>query len=268
MRQSKFKNLFIFILLFSILACHHSNGSKTTGVVEHDMSRATIDIELPTSLWDHIEAVYKVSVTKAKEESKSEKKADGKSESKTETEDTNTTLAADLSKEYVPLVVYLSEKVDNKGILQSHDHQLYFGAGGGILDLADFVESRRGSYYMKVEFAKAKSEVNPDVPLKDFSKETIKVFYLSNSRRRKLAGKIVGSGCNKYFDITSFFAKSMKTNGFLMNTTDHLDVTNLSGSFFFAAQIDKTLYISQLSIKDSRFNSLQCHPMINKVESL
>ena len=256
------------ILSFLSWSCNRGDHSKAAKVVEHDMARATIDIELPTSLWDRIESVYKNTAAKPKEEPKAEKKGEGKVETKVETEDTNTLLSADVSKEYVPIAVHLIEKKDNKGILQSHDHLLYYGAGGGILDLADFVENRRGSYYLKVDFAKAKTEgVNENV-VKDFSKEVIRVFYLSNSKRRKLGGKISGSGCSKYYDITKFFEKSMKGNGFLLNTTDHLDITALSGSFFFAAQINKTLYISQLSVKDSRFNSLQCHPMLNKVESL
>ncbi len=265
------KNKAVVLLIFCLAplsSCHRSDSNKEMKLVEHDMSRATIDIELPTSLWDRIETVYKVTSSKAKEESKKEKKGESKGEVKVEGDSDDSLLLEDVSKEYVPISVRLSEKPDNKGILQAHDHQLYYGAGGGVLDLADFVENRRGSYYLKVEFAKTKTEETNEAAVKDFSKESIRVFYLSNSRRRKWGGKIVGSGCNKYYDITSFFEKSMKGNGLLLNTTDHLDVTSTAGSFFFAVQLNKTLYISQLSVKDSRFNSLQCHPMLNKVESL
>ncbi len=240
-------------------------------MLEHDMSRATIDIALPTSLWDRIDAVYQAG-PKAKVENKEEKKPEDKIETKSEAKpesEAGEPLVDEVSKEYVPLTVTLVEKPDNKGILQSHDHQLFFGPGGGVIDLADFVENRRGSYYLKVTFGRGKpDEVKEDAKALDLSKESVKVFYLSNSRRRRWNGKIIGSGCTKYFDITNFFEKSMKGSGFLLNTTDHLDVTSLSGSFFFAAQVNKTLYISELSIKDSRFHPLQCRPMLSKVESL
>lgn len=260
MARIKFGLISIFVFLMS--SCTKSEKLGESKQLDHDMSRATIDVELPSALWDRIDSTFKSGI-KAKEEPKEEKKSESKSDSKPSSD----LLIEEMSKEYVPLTVHLIEKSDNKGILQGHDHQLYFASGGGVLDLADFVENRRGSYYLKVDFGRGKYEGDSD-PTKDFSKENIKVFYLSNSRRRKWEGKIIGSGCTKYFDISSFFEKSMKSEGFLLNTTDHLDVTTLSGSFFFAAQINKTLYISQLSIKDSRFNSLQCHPMLNKVESL
>lgn len=269
MTKNKSKILFSFFLILPTLvgACHGSDINNNSKLIDHDMTRATIDIELPTALWDRIEAVSKPTA-KPKEEPKTEKKSEGKGEPGPGSEEPESLLSEDVSKEYVPMTVRLIEKPDNKGILQSHDHQLFFGAGGGVIDLADFVENRRGSYYLQIEFGKGKADENNDVVPKDFSKETVKVFYLSNSRRRKWDGKIIGSGCYKYYDITSFFEKSMKANGFLLNTTDHLDVTTIGGSFFFAAQINKTLYISQLSIKDSRFHSIQCRPMLSKVESL
>lgn len=253
MAKTKIASLF-FALALS--ACHKSEKGSDVKILEHDMSRATIDVELPTALWDRIDAVYKTGP---------KVKAEGKPEAKPEAE-VGDPMIDEVSKEYVPLTVVLSEKPDNKGILQSHDHQLYFGPGGGVVDLADFVENRRGSYNLKVIFGKGKPDGSKEDPLNDLSKESVKVFFLSNSRRRRWEGKLIGSGCTKYFDITSFFEKSMKASGFTLNTTDHLDVTSLSGSFFFAAQVNKTLYISELSIKDSRFNSLQCRPMLSKVE--
>ena len=266
----------VFILLSAALltACHSRESSQKSQLVDHDMSRAKIDIELPTTLWDRIDAVYHED-TKAekKSESEPEKQPEAKKVAKEVAKEVagevGQTLLEEITKEYVPLTVILTEKPDNRGILQSHDHQLYFDPGGGVLDLADFVENRRGSYYFKVIFGKGKSEnKKEEASAIDFSKENVKVFFLSNSRLRKWDGKIVGSGCKKYFDISKFFEKSMKGQGFLLNTTNHLDLSSLAGSFFFTAQVNRTLYISQLSIKDSRFNSLQCRSMLSKAQSL
>ncbi len=243
------------------------------------MSRATIDIDLPSALWDRIESVYHSTYVKAaKEEAKSEapKAETAKGEaSKNEgsKSDPADAILDEVTKEYVPISVKLIEKADNHGMLQSQDHHLTFGPGGGVIDLADFVENRRGSYFFQVEFGKGKETVSAEVGeagalSRDYSKEPIKVFYLSNAKRRRLSGKIIGSGCNKYYDVSSFFASAMKAKGLLLNTTEHLDVSAISGSFFFVSQINKTLYISQLSIKDSRFSTLQCRPMIGKIGSL
>jgi hypothetical protein len=260
----------LFGLLLILSACHSKTDVANDKFVEHDMSRATIDIDLPTALWDRIEAVYHSTYTKpAKEESKADA-----SKGEAPKSDPADAILDEVTKEYVPLTVKLVEKTDNHGILQSHDHLLLFGPGGGVIDLADFVESRRGSYFLQIEFGKGKVESastdadEAGAANRDYSKEPVKVFYLSNAKRRRLNGNVVGSGCNKYYDVSSFLSGAMKAKGLLLNTTEHLDVTALSGSFFFVSQINKTLYISQLSIKDSRFSQLQCRPMIGKIGSL
>lgn len=150
-----------------------------------------------------------------------------------------------LPTEFAPLKVYLIEK--NRGILQRQNVSIEFGPGGGELDLRDLVQNKSGSFRLAVEF------------LADAPPEAVrKVFYLSNSVRRKRGSEVIGNGCNRYYDITSVFTKAMKSKGLLLNTTDQRHVSALAGTYFFAVKHEGKLNLAQLTIRDSGQRALHC----------
>ena len=153
-----------------------------------------------------------------------------------------------LPTEFAPLRVYLVEK--NRGVLHGINYEIVFGPGGGELDLQDFVENRKGSFYFAVEFM-------PDVPIEKGSLNR-KIFFLSNSLRRHNQSETIGNGCHNYYDITTSFEAAMKGNGYPLNTTDLRHVSALAGTFFFALKNEGKLSIAQLTIKDSSHRGLQC----------
>ena len=161
--------------------------------------------------------------------------------------------AAELEKgvlptEFAPLKVYLVEK--NRGVLHGINHEIVFGPGGGEIDLQDFVENRKGSFYFAVEFM-------PDLPVEKASTGR-KIFFLSNSVRRHNKAETIGNGCHNYYDITTSFDAAMKTDGYALNTTDLRHVSALAGTFFFVMKTEGKLSIAQLTIKDSSHRALQC----------
>jgi hypothetical protein len=152
---------------------------------------------------------------------------------------------AALPSEFSPLKIYLVAK--NRGILGRENIQINFEPGGGELDLQDYVAAKNGSFYFVTEF------------MPNLEKATRKVFFLSNSVVRKIDGEKIGSGCDSYFDVSKFFADSMKLRGILVNTTRARHVSALVGTYFFAAVNEGKLYLARLTVRDSVERSLQCH---------
>lgn len=142
------------------------------------------------------------------------------------------------------LKVYLYER--NKGILGGENHLLIYPAGGGELDLKDFVTDKSGSFYFSAE-PKTKNE-----------KPNLKVYFLSNSVVRDLDENQVGSGCDTYFEISSAFAKAAAADGFLLNTTAQRHVSAAAGTYFFVIDDGNKVQLARLTVKDSRYPAVQC----------
>lgn len=148
---------------------------------------------------------------------------------------------------FVPLKVYFIEK--NEGILERGNTVVQLAAGGGDLDLSEVIRDKRGSFYLAVEFLPEMEDVKR------------RVFFLSDGKQRRIDADVVGAGCDVYFDISKAFTRAMKKVGFLLNTSDGRHVSALAGTYFFAAAKGDKLYLSALRIKDSKYKSLQCHPL-------
>ncbi|MGE3975588.1 MAG: hypothetical protein AB7F59_13765 [Bdellovibrionales bacterium] len=217
-----------FLLVLILVGCEETpeyvKGKKT----KIRMAAATQDIVLPAKLWAELEAIYKPLIL---------------DQSRVEEEGSRVKL--ELPKEFFPFSFYLNEK--NKGVLKQGDHELIFEKGGGVVDLANFLTDQKGSFHVAVR---------PQLELDKNDK--VMVFYLSNAKRLNIDGEVHGAGCTKYMDITNYFTERMKKEGILANTTSQRHVALLVGTYFFAASIKGKLYLSQLTIKDSRFKKLHC----------
>jgi hypothetical protein len=127
-----------------------------------------------------------------------------------------------------------------------------FAAGGGDIDLSDFVNPLKGSFYLVAEF------------MPDLEGATRKTFFVSNSITRQRKEERIGSGCHDYYDVTSAFNKAALGEGLLLNTTDERHVSALAGTYIFAAlnvgqsRNDKKLYLASLTIHDSAHRELTC----------
>jgi hypothetical protein len=209
--------LILFVLVFA--SCTKTPRYKKKTYSERNMNSVTAGVELPVSLWSKLEAVP------------GEKAVDEPWPTK-----------------FFGIRVFLSEK--NRGILGGVNHELIYGEGGGELDLADFLQSKNGSFYFAIE---AMIEGKPDKP-----KPERHVFYLSNAVKRRLGNEAVGAGCGTYHDITGFIDNVMKGEGIQVNTTAGRHVSTLAGTYFFAIPYENHLYLAHLTVKDSRFRVLHC----------
>lgn len=120
--------------------------------------------------------------------------------------------------------------------------------GGGIVDLADFVTPLRGAFQMKIR---------PRVEGSDHV-EGLRVFYISQAKKRSLDGEDFGAGCGKLMELTSFFGKKMGGHGFDLYTADQRYLSVVGGTFVLAAFAKEALQVASVTFTDSRFPDKMC----------
>ncbi len=145
---------------------------------------------------------------------------------------------------YTSVKVFLKEK--NKGVLKKPMMAFEFSRGGGELDLSALVGPNPGTFFLGFEF--------PDF-------ENIhqkKAFLISQSRQRKVDGEVLGSGCNKVFDISSEFFKQIGEEGIKINTTRLRHDSILGGHLVVYAEGAKNWLLTQITFFDSERQDLFC----------
>lgn len=217
---------------------------------EVEASREEVQAQLPRSLWNKIIQTLPASgpVASAEPEAKNEhenKDPGGGHEAKGE-HGSEPAVKSDgpLPSVFAPVRVHLIEK--NPGILTRGHTTIEFAAGGGTLDLSEYVSAKNGSFFLVFEFVPDLDEVKRHV------------FFLSGAIKRKLNGDVVGAGCNTYFDISEAAEKAAGKEGFLVNTTGGRHASALAGTYFFSAAHAGKLYLAALSITDSTRKPLLC----------
>jgi hypothetical protein len=233
---------FLFGCAWLVLGCQAHEGFKREEYKEQTFDDLAEDFKVPSKLLD-------IATFTATKEAGGEK-AEGKKEEKKEEGKGGESAAAGGAGEVVfgDVTVYLVEK--NPDIIHGEAVKIKFPRGGGVIDLAQYVSTQAGSYF-----------VGFDVP--DFQDATDKkVIFLSDAKKRKVDGEVLGAGCNQYLDITNKFMKSMQTGvGIKVNTTRERDVTVLGGKFILSAKKADGVHITQVSFTDSRYKNLFCGAM-------
>lgn len=240
------QNNFIFLSFFLLLSlsCHKAEETTTherSGYETVNLTRATTDVMLPAELWDRMESAYHTTHTtgfgsageKSSEDAPAAEKKEGISQK------------IEIPTQYMALKAYLTEKdVDALG---GKNFELTFGLGGGELDLKDFVKKGKKQFSFAVQI---------DEPFNP--KDTLKVYFLSNSKSAKLGNTEWGAGCQKYMDITTYFSKTLSRQGVLVTAADLRYLRVLGGSFFFVLNKNNSLYLAQLKVTDSRYKNTFC----------
>lgn len=120
--------------------------------------------------------------------------------------------------------------------------------GGGTVDLADYVTPLKGLFRLKITLENDHREVQfPS-----------KVYFISQSKERKVDNETFGSGCGKYFDVTKFFNTSMTRNGFELYTADQRYVPVVRGTFVFVSYTPEALQLASVTFYDSRYTAWDC----------
>lgn len=147
---------------------------------------------------------------------------------------------------FVPLLAELVDK--SVGVIQGSPKRISFPKGGGRLDLKDVVTGQ-GSFYLSFpadQFAKL-----PDL---------VHLYYVSQSPLKKIGNESFGLGCGKWVDIKNKFSSLKKDKFFKLNTTDQRYLYVLAGHYVFVFRENNQVYLSQLTITDSRYTNELCNP--------
>lgn len=126
--------------------------------------------------------------------------------------------------------------------------QILTPPGGGTVDLADFVTPLKGAFNMKIRLENDHNETQ--IPTK--------VYFISQAKDRKIGEDHFGAGCDKYFDVTSFFLKRMAKDGFALYTADQRYLSVIRGTFVFVSYAPDALQLASLTFYDSRYTKWDC----------
>lgn len=160
----------------------------------------------------------------------------------------NQTLPAESAKPkqivYTTARVIFKEK--NKDVLKNPLMVLEFPRGGGEVDLSHITTETPGTFYLNFEFPEFANVTNT------------KIFFVSQSRQRKVEGEILGSGCKKVLDVTKAILTAQGKEGIKVNTTRHRHSSVLGGHFIILGESEKNWMITQVTFFDTSRPELFC----------
>lgn len=230
----KLRSLICFLSIFLILLI--SSGCKEESEVQESFERGYVtetskNFKFPAPLKDIIEDEYVAFM-----------KTQGPPfDIKTKEE-----LLLQLPREYLDLTVTLRPLAS--GTLS--DPTIFsLPRGGGGIDLKDYVRGAKGSFFVT---GTATKTVSPEqAPAK------LKIYFLSQAKKRKIGDEKFGAGCDRYMDITNYWL-GKSGEGIQVNATDQRYVSVLAGTYYFVGFESEKIFLASLKIYDSRYPSLQC----------
>lgn len=134
----------------------------------------------------------------------------------------------------------------NPGVIEGEAVKILFPRGGGSLDLSRYVMEQRGSFFLGFDFPAFEGALEK------------KVFFVSNSRKRRIGSQVFGAGCGQLLDISKQFLKHMGEEGLKLNTTQARYLSVIGGTFIFAAIDDKEVKIAQVTLTSTQNTHLFC----------
>lgn len=140
--------------------------------------------------------------------------------------------------------VLLYEKTP--GTLVSPSIEITLPKGGGVIDLAQYVKSKPGSFLLSFRLNYGETS------------DSLKVQYVSRARKRRLNNKIYGLGCQSVADLKSYYLKTIEPEGLLLDTTRSLYLSVILGDFIFSYDKDLNTMLTRVSFTDSRQPQLAC----------
>lgn len=147
---------------------------------------------------------------------------------------------------FMPLKVRFSESHDGRGVLKDTTIQFDLEKGGGKVDLKDVINGP-GSFYM-------------NFPEEQFAStlEMMHMYYISQAPTKRIQGESFGIGCGRWIDLKGSFKKFTKPETLKFNTTQKRYLHVLAGHYVFVLKQSNQIYLSQLTLTDSRFPAELC----------
>ena len=233
MQNKLFLRSILLVSFFIVNACLGDKSSDKPKVYEKGYSsRSDRDILIPKQVIQEVEKVFLAGFRR--ENPKSDL--------------TDAQVTAQLPRQYFTFEVSLEPK--NMGSALDHNYQFLFPKGGGVIDLKDYIKPGKGSFRVRIEI---KEDKFIETGFSD-----LKVYFLPQSKQRRLEGRNFGGGCGKVVDITSYFKNMIMTEGVEVNATKLRYLSVLHGTFFMTIYHQGNLFMTSLSFEDSRYPQHSC----------
>lgn len=226
----------LLIAIFSLffVGCLESKESTRAIVyAQGEVSRTSKDIKIPQELADEIESIYLTSYKKINPETAKE----------------DIQILSQIARKYLVLDILFEE--DLRGPLIANT-QFYLPRGGGVIDLANYIQNDTGQFTIKFKVQLPGAEDNKA------SIDDVKVYFLSETPQRSVAGKPYGGGCDKYFDVTSLYQKQLSQKGLDLIVNHQRYINIIGGTFVLVLPYQEDLYLGAISFYDSRHPGLFC----------
>lgn len=135
---------------------------------------------------------------------------------------------------------------ESNAVVKDNPTRVTFPNGGGTLDLANSI-SGQGSFYLS--FPKEQFETLPTLE---------KLYFISDSPKKKIEEEEFGLGCGKFVDIKKQFESLQKKDFLKLNTTDLRYLYVVSGYYIFVFKNNNQIYLTHLHVTDSRYPDHFC----------
>jgi hypothetical protein len=122
--------------------------------------------------------------------------------------------------------------------------------GGGVIDFQSIIPAVPGKFNLKVKLKKNSEDIS--------GSEAIKVYFVSNSHKRKIDKEEFGNGCDSYYVVTSYFKNQLSSGNSLFFTKEQRYLSFLAGTYVFTLVAQDEINIATVSFEDARFPNLQC----------
>lgn len=257
-----------FLILAVIAAgCKQKSLYKMEFARQIEVKVAGEDVKIPSDVWNLIEdkgikesqKIIKAELAQKKSEEPPSEHGQKTSATHGEpvenqgegTSSTSSLTQAGANFNFVPVKVFLTEK--NKGVLRESAFEISLPRGGGKVDLSEFTTGITGTFYVAIEMELPEGITSPST-----------VHFVSNSRQRKVDGKIIGSGCDVFMDIKDFLLKAQESTGVVVNTNRNRHLSVLGGTFVMSAKGERETSITQVTFVDSKKPEYFCEYLENQ----
>ncbi len=222
----KFFNFIFLFLIFS--ACEKKEIFKDSVEKKITVQILPKDIEVPSHVWDLLEskAIFNLSGQLVSQETLQFKFEENV---------------------FIGATVRLLEKTP--GILGPASIEIHAPRAGLEVDLANYIKLDKGTFILTFK---------PDLEIKP---EQMKVYFISRSKIRKsIVGQSLGSGCNKFYDVTDYFRNIILKEGIEINVTEGRHISLLGGHFIFLASQEGAIRaLTQITFIDSVHPQYLCN---------
>ena len=86
----------------------------------------------------------------------------------------------------------------------------------------------------------------------------LQVYFISQAKKREGKKQELGSGCNQFMKITSFYKKQIKPQGLQLTTKNLSHISTTAGFFIFTYAHEENLYIATIKVSAPSHPRLLC----------